>query len=82
MAPGRLVLRVRADESLSPDEGVVVDSLDCTSLGRSAADFVVDLLRVVPSFPPLSVSVPLFFPFTLFNLTSPLSPFVVLILEG
>ena len=76
MTPGRDCFRVREEELISPDEGVVVDSF--ISLGLSTADFVVALFLVVPSFPPLSDSVPLFpfFPFTL------VSPLVVLILEG
>lgn len=73
---GRETLRVRVDEVTSPDEGVViVDSL--ISLGLSTADLVVALFLVVPSFPPLSDSVPLF-PFLPFLA----SPLVVLILEG
>jgi hypothetical protein len=76
IAPGRDCFRVREEELISPDEGVVVDSL--ISLGRSTADFVVALFLVAPSFPPLSDSVPLF-PFFPFTLASPLA---VLILGG
>lgn len=78
IAPGRETFRVRVEELLSPDEGVVVDSL--ISLGRSTADLVVALFLVDPSFPPLSDSVPLF-PFFPLTLASPLVV-VVLIFEG
>jgi hypothetical protein len=76
-APGRLGLRVRAEDSLSPDEGVVVDSFEPISFGRSTADFVVALFRLVPSFPPLSDSEPLVLPFLPFTLASPRSPLVI-----
>lgn len=76
IAPGRDCFRLREEELISPDEGVVVDSF--ISFGLSTADFVVALFLVAPSFPPLSDSVPLF-PVLPFSLVSLL---VVLILEG